>query len=153
MEDKTLSRQQFLTAEIFAYSYANYADHMGIGNDRFENLMPDDAATLEKAVIENWEIARVAKTLAVDCDAASSLIASTKDALKIVDARNPAIAFREAILQLVTKSSEEGLDSDDAVSNLVTQVCYRVSDLAHLLAADGTDLMSYCKELRREIVE
>ncbi len=153
MKDKTLSRQQFLTAEIFAYSYANYANHLGIGNDRFENLMPDDAAKLELAVRENWGISRVAQTLAVDSDTASSLIANTKDALKIVDARNPAIAFREAILQLVTKSSQEGLDSDDAVGHLVTQVCYRVSDLAHLLAADGSDLMSYCKELRREIVE
>ena len=153
MDDKTLNRQQFLTAEIFAYSYANYAEHLGIGNERFEKLMPDDAAKLELAVNENWEITRLAKTLNVDADAASSLLASTKDAFKIVDAANPAIAFREAISQLVAKTSEEGLDSDDAVRNLVTQVCYRVSDLAHLLAADGTDLMSHCKGLRREIDE
>ena len=151
MNDKVLNRNQFLTAEIFAYSYANYADHLGIGNERFENLMPNDAATLELAVNEKWEISRLAKVLGIDSDTASSLIASTKDALKIVDAKNPAIAFREAITQLVTKTSEEGLNSDDAVRNLVTQVCYRVSDLAHLLAAEGTDLMSHCKELRKEL--
>ncbi len=153
MDDKILNRQQLLTAEIFGYSYANYAEHLGVGNERFEKLMPDDAAKLELAVNKNWEVSRLAKTLNVDADTASSLIASTKDALKIVDAANPAIAFREAISQLVAKTSEEGLDSDDAVRNLVTQVCYRVSDLAHLLAADATDLMSQCEGLRREIDE
>ena len=115
--------------------------------------MPNHAATLEQAVKENWEINRVAKILSVDSDTASSLIANTKNALKIVDARNPAFAFREAIMQLVAKASEEGLDSDDSVSNLVTQICYRASDLAHLLAADRSDLMSHCKELRREDTE
>ena len=153
MKEKTLTRHQFLTAEIFAYSYANYVNHLGIGHDRFERLMPNHAATLEQAVKENWEINRVAKTLSVDADTASSLIANTRDALKIVDARNPAFAFREAIMQLVAKASEEGLDSDDSVSNLVTQICYRASDLAHLLAADRSDLMSHCKELRREDTE
>lgn len=150
MNDKKLTRLQFLTAEIFAYSYANYANHLGIGHVRFEKLMPDDAVKLEQAVDENWDLTRLAKALDVDADTASALIASTKDALKIVDAGNPAIAFREAVTQLVAKASEEGLDSDDAVRNLVTQVCYRVSDFAHLLAADGTDLMSHCERLRRE---
>ena len=150
MDSKPLNRHQFLTAEIFEYSYANYADHLGIGHERFERLMPDDAAKLELAVNENWDITRLANALDVDADTASSLIASTKNALKIVDAANPAIAFREAITQLIAKASEEGLDSDNAVCGLVTQVCYRVSDLAHLLAANATDLMSHCEELRRE---
>ena len=36
-----LSRAQFLAAEIFGYSYANYQDHLGIGNTRYERLMPE----------------------------------------------------------------------------------------------------------------
>lgn len=153
MNDKKLTRQHLLAAEIFSYSFANYANHLGIGNERFEKLMPDDASILELAVNENWEINRVATAFDFDTDTASSLITKTKNALKVVDAASPVIAFREAVGQLVSKASEEGLNSDDAVRDLVTQVCYRVSDLAHLLVADGTDLMSHCEAFRREIDE
>ena len=33
----TMTRDQLLAAEVFSYSYANYLDHLGIGNnlDRF----------------------------------------------------------------------------------------------------------------------
>ena len=150
MADKTLTRIQFLTAEIFSYSYANYANHLGIGHERFERLMPKEAIKLERAVKEGWDISKVAKDLNVDTDTAASLLMQTKDALKVVDAKNPASAFRESIAQIVAKASEEGLDSDSAVSELVTQICYRVSDLRFLLNAAETDLKSLCEEFRRD---
>ena len=112
--------------------------------------MPDSAAKLEQAVNEGWDISRVASELDVDCDTAASLILNTKDAISIVDASTPSAAFRQAIEKLVSKASEEGLDSDDAIATLVTQVCYRVSDLAHLLAANGSALISHCGALRKE---
>jgi len=31
-----MNRIQLLAAETFYYSYANYKDHLGIGNERFE---------------------------------------------------------------------------------------------------------------------
>jgi len=153
MDNKTLTRNQFLAAEIFAYSYANYLNHLGVGNERFDTLMPDSAAKLEQAVNEGWDISRVASELDVDCDTAASLILNTKDAISIVDASTPSAAFRQAIEKLVSKASEEGLDSDDAIATLVTQVCYRVSDLAHLLAANGSALISHCGALRKELEE
>ena len=150
MDHELLSRLQFLTAEIFAYSYANYANHLGIGHERFEKLMPDNALKLEQAVRENWNISRVADELDVDSDTAASLLASTRDAIKVVDAENPAAAFRESMTQLLTKAAEEGLTTDDAIKNVVTQICYRVSDLGYLLAAENSDLKTYCQEFRRE---
>ena len=42
-----MNRAQLLAAEIFDYSFANSADHLGIGNVRYERLMPKDAETLE----------------------------------------------------------------------------------------------------------
>ena len=44
-----MNRKQLLAAEIFRYSYANYADHLGIGNIRFDNMMPQAVDILEQA--------------------------------------------------------------------------------------------------------
>ena len=39
-----MTREQLLAAEIFGYSFANDQDHLGIGNVRYEQLMPASAA-------------------------------------------------------------------------------------------------------------
>ena len=100
MSDNSLTRLQLLTAEIFSYSFAHYADRVGIGNARFDKLMPDDATKLETAVNENWNISRTANELDIDADTAAALLTSTRNAISIVDAKNPARGFREAINQL-----------------------------------------------------
>lgn len=41
-----MTRYQLLAAEIFGYSYANYQDHLGIGNIRYDRLMPEEAKKL-----------------------------------------------------------------------------------------------------------
>ena len=148
MSNKKLSRMQLLTAEIFCYSFAHYADRVGIGKLRFDKLMPEDTVKLELALKENWNLTRTAKELEVDTDTAAALLASTRNALKVVDAANPAIGFREAIIQLVSDAADKGLNSDDDVKRLVEQICYRVSDLRFLLIADGSELKTYCKEFR-----
>lgn len=150
MTDKRLSRSQLLAAEIFGYSYANYVDHLGIGNIRFDKLMPDDAIKLEQAVAEQWPLARVAKELEVDADNAAALMESTRKAMGVVQAENPAESFRESVRQVVEKAVTEGFDEADAIDNLVTQICYRASDLAYLLKAEGTRLSRYSRHLRRE---
>ena len=48
MKYQEMNRQQLLVAETFSYSYANYADHLEIGNIRFDELMPKDVEVLEK---------------------------------------------------------------------------------------------------------
>ena len=37
-----MDREKLLAAETFSYSYANYANHLGIGHVRFEELMPTE---------------------------------------------------------------------------------------------------------------
>lgn len=44
-----MDRLKLLAAEIYGYSFANYEDHLGIGNERYERLMPQTAETLETA--------------------------------------------------------------------------------------------------------
>ena len=150
MENMELSRHQLLAAEIFGYSYANYRDHLGIGNVRYDRLMPQDAKTLESAVLEEWPIARVAQKLEVDTDTAASLLTAARDALQVVDADNPAESFRHSARQLVKRAAEQGLTDDSEIEQLVVQLCYRVSDLAYLIKAEGSDLTRYCRHLRRE---
>ena len=150
MENRELSRYHLLAAEIFGYSYANYRDHLGIGNLRFEELMPQDAKRLEAAVSEDWPIGRVAQELEVDTDNAAALVNATRDAIQVVDADNPSESFRNVVRQVIQRAVAEGLNDDEAIEELVTQMCYRVSDLAYLLKAEGSDLSRYCRHLRRE---
>ncbi|WP_182869984.1 hypothetical protein, partial [Stieleria mannarensis] len=145
-----LGREHLLAAEIFGYSFANYRDHLGIGNVRFEDLMPDDAKVLQQAVTENWPLTRVAAAMNTDTDNAASLIDSAKDAIKVVDAATPADSFRMAVRQLVQTASEQGLNTEQDVDNLVTQICYRVSDLSVLLDLDDSRLSDYSRALREE---
>lgn len=42
-----MNKTELLAAETFAYSYANYADHLGI-NPRFDKYMPDEIKAIEK---------------------------------------------------------------------------------------------------------
>ena len=56
-----MNRAQLLAAEIIGYSFANYQDHLGIGNVRYDRLMPKTARTLEKAAKENWATSKLAE--------------------------------------------------------------------------------------------
>ena len=112
--------------------------------------MPSDARTLERAVSEDWTLDRVADELDVDADNAAALMTAARNALSVVDAENPAEAFRNAVRQVIQRAAKDGLDNDDAIEQMVVQICYRVSDLAHLLKLDGNQLGRYSRHLRRE---
>ena len=150
MPELSLTRTQFLAAEVFSYSFANYRDHLGIGHVRFDQLMPEKALMLERAVAENWTITQVARAMEVDTDAAAAWIEGTRKALRIVDANNAADAFREAVRQVVETAVSEGFDDDSSIASLVTQICYRASDFACLLEAEGKTLSEYSEELWQE---
>ena len=147
---KYLSRTKLLAADIFAYSYANYQDHSGIGSIRFDKLMPRDAKKLEKAIKQNWPVERIEQELDVDTDTATHLLEATKRAILVVDAGNPAESFRHAVRHVIQNAAEDGLNDDDAIEQAVTQICYRASDMAHLLEAEGSPLSIYSEHLRKE---
>lgn len=146
-----MKRIHKLAAEIFAYSYDNYIDHLGI-NPRFDKYMPADARKLEAAVREEWPVEKVAAALGVPAESVPRLLRDTRDALEVVDAANPAESFRNAVRGCVRAALEEGLslDDEDSVESLVTQVCYRAADLSVLLEDAGQPLQRYSLDLRRE---
>jgi hypothetical protein len=145
-----VNRTQLLAAEIFGYSFANYADHLGIGNVRFERLMPADAKTPETAEREGWPAAKIAAALEVDVERAEELLEAFQRAREIVDAENPAEAFRNGVRFSIWHAVEEGLRDPEAIEKLVTQICYRAADLAFLLEREGQTLSRYSRHLRRE---
>ena len=148
-EEVGMTREQLLAAETFHYSYANYEDHLGIGNVRFDKLMPDDVDTLERAEQESWDDARLAQALEIEEKQVGHWRLSYERAKAIVDAPTPAESFRHGVRFSIDDAVEEGLADERAIDDLVTQVCYRAADLAYLLDVRGEELSEYSAELRK----
>jgi hypothetical protein len=149
-EGQPVDRYQLLAAEIYAYSYANYEDHLGIGNIRFDKLMPEGARKLERAVAENWPVGRVARELQVDEAEAQEALRAFHKAREVVDAENAAESFRAAVRQTVEHAIKEGLRDENSIERLVKQICYRAADLGFLLDREQKPLSRYSRHLRRE---
>jgi hypothetical protein len=145
-----MKRDQLLAAEIFGYSYANYQDHLGIGNVRYERLMPETVNVLARAAKESWPLRRLADELDTDPENAEDLLDGYRRAVQVVDAADPAESFRSAVRFVIQDAVAEGLSTDEEVERLVIQVCYRAADLAYLLKQRGETLARYSRHLRRE---
>lgn len=147
---KTMTRAHLLAAEVFGYSFQNYEDHLGIGHLRYEQIMPDTVMVLERAVRESWPLAKVAAEIESSEDNAESLLNAYHRAIEIVDAENPAEAFRNAIRFVVRDAASEGRLAEAAIEKVVTQICYRAADLAYLLKRRGESLSRYSRHLRKD---
>jgi hypothetical protein len=145
----TMNRKQLLAAETFGHSYAHYADHLGGGHLRFEKLMPDDVDTLERAEGEGWDDSRLAQAIEVSLEDVEFWRRAYRRAKEVVDAPTPAEAFRRGVRYSILNALEEGLDDEEAIERLVTQVCYRAADLAYLLDMAQERLSDYSEELRK----
>jgi hypothetical protein len=148
-KERRMSRAELLAAEIFGYSFANYHDHLG-GNVRYDRLMPDDAKKLDRAHREKWSLARLAAELDTEEENAANLLAGYQRAVAVVDAENPAEAFRNAVRFAIRSAVEDGLSTDADLEKLVAQICYRAADLAYLLDSRGDSLSRYSRHLRRD---
>ena len=149
-QKRWLSRKKMLAAEIYGYSYANYEDHLGIGNIRFENLMPDDVDILDKAEREGWASSRLAKALDIPEERVAGFQRSYQEAKEIVDAPTAAESFRRGVRFSIQYAIEEGLGDKGSIERLVTQMCYRAADFAFRLDMEGKRLSDYSEKLREE---
>ena len=145
-----MTREQLLAAEIFSYSFANYADHLGIGHLRFEKHMPDTARSLERAEKEAWSDERLAKAMKVEVSDVPEWRKRYRDAVEVVDASSPAEAFRRAVRQLLASEFRRHQIGDADLESAVQQVCYRAADLSYLLDQRNEKLSDYSNELRSE---
>ena len=142
-----MTKKQLLAAETFSYSYANYADHLGI-NQRFDKYMPDDIDTIENIVNARKGARELAKKLDVELNIAQQILTSYLTAKDIVFAENSEASFRKGVKASILFSLESGLNSEKDINDLVRQICYRASDLAYLLDLEEKKLSDYSKALR-----
>src|SRR5262245_27960446 len=145
-----MKEKHLLAAELFSYSYANYADHLGIGNLRFEGLMPETLDILDRAHSEGWNDAQLAKAMEIEEKDVDRWRKRYQQAVDIIGAPNAAESFRRGVKYSVRYALEEGLETEEDIDNLVTQICYRAADLAVLLEIEDKQLSDYSRELRRE---
>jgi hypothetical protein len=145
-----MTRDQLLAAEIFAYNFANYADHLGIGHLRFEKHMPDTARSLERADKEGWSDERLAKAIEIEVSEVPEWRKRFRDAVEVVDAKSPAAAFRNAVRQSLSLEFRRHPLGDAEIESAVKQICYRAADLSYLLDQRHEKLSDYSEELRRE---
>ena len=145
-----LERSHMLAAEIFGYSYVHYWDHLLTGHTRFTDLMPDDVDTLARAEEEGWTLARLARALDLPEDVVASYQRGYREAVEIVDAPTPAVAFRRGVDYSIQHAVEGGLDEEGAVERLVTQIGYRAADLSFRLDMEDGQLSDYEEELKGE---
>ncbi len=59
-------------------------------------------------------------------------------------------SFRKAVEQSIHYALEDGLHSQEAVANLVTQICYRAADFGLLLKREDHSLSQYSRHLRKD---
>ena len=145
-----MTREQLLAAEIFTYSFANYANHLGIGHLRFEKIMPEAARNLERAEKESWSDDRLAKAIEVEVSEVPKWRKRYWDAVEVVDAKSPAEAFRNAVRQVLTLDLRGHTIADAEIESAVKQICYRAADLSFLLDQRREKLSDYSEELRKE---
>ncbi|MFH5831934.1 hypothetical protein [Halalkalibaculum sp. DA384] len=143
-----MKRIHFLAAELFSYSYDNYRNHLGIGNVRFDKLMPEGAALLERAEKEGWSDEQIAAESDFKLEQVPYWREKIREALAVVDAESPAQLFLRGVRASVEHALSEGLDDEKSVNNLVGQICYRAADLSCVLKQEDEPLWKYSAELR-----
>lgn len=143
-----MKRIHFLAAELFSYSYDNYEGHLGIGNVRFDKLMPDEAAMLEQAEREGWTDEQIAAESDYEIEDIPHWRSKFRKALYIVDAETPAQSFLRGVRASIEYAVSEGLSGEKSIENLVGQICYRAADLSCMLKKEGKPLWKYSQELR-----
>ena len=145
-----MKRKHILAAEIYSYSFENYRNHLGIGHVRFETLMPQVAALLERAQSEQWPDEKIAKELEVDLDEIPKWRQKYMRAKSITDAVNPAESFRFGVRFSIQDALDKGITGSEEIKDLVSQICYRASDMAVLLELRKESLSKYSDTLRQE---
>jgi len=144
-----MNKKFLLAAELFNYSYANYENHLGV-NLRFDKLMPETFDTLERAHREHWSDEQIAEALEIEEKDVNNWRRNYQRAIDIINAPHAAESFRRGVKYSVQLALSEGLETEEDLDRLVTQICYRAADLAVLLNNEGKKLSDYSQELRYE---
>ncbi len=149
-KQQSMSEIHLLAAELYGYSYSNYANHLAVKNVRFTKLMPQGVRILQRAEIEQWPKEKIAEEMELSIEEVDSVIENFRKAKEIVFSKNASESFRNAVRQSLETALENGLNTPDDLNELVIQICFRASDLGYLLDLEGRRISHYCQWLQRE---
>ena len=150
MTSRGMTKKKLLAAELYNYSYAHYADHIEVRNKRFTRLMPETVRKLEAAERENWSRSRIAEELEIEEKEVDRWLEGFKRARDVVFAVNASESFRHGVKHSIKDALARGLNTEEAIDELVIQICYRAGDFGYLLGLEGKKLSDYSEWLCRE---
>jgi len=119
MKSRDMMKQELLAAELYNYSYDNYAGHIEIGNERFTRLMPETIRKLETAERKKWSRSRIAEELEIEEKEVDRWLEEFKRAKDVVFAKNASESFRRSVRYVLKDSLARGLNNEEAIDDLV----------------------------------
>ena len=143
-----MERVHYLAAEIFGYSYDHYQEKIEMRHIRFTKYMPEDVKVMELAEKENWSDEELADKLDIDLDKAVDYEKALINAKRIVDAENAMRSYIEGIKESIDSVVESGIENEQDINKLVSQILYRTADFGFLLKNEGDELWQYSEMLR-----
>jgi hypothetical protein len=150
MKSRDMTKQELLAAELYNYSYDHYADHIEIGNERFTRLMPETIQKLKTAEREKWPGSRIAAEIEIEENGVDRWLEKFRRAKDVVFAKNASESFRRSVSYVLKDALARVLNNQEAIDDLVIQICYRAADFGYLLDLEGKKLSDYSEWLRRE---
>lgn len=143
-----MERVHYLAAEIFGYSYDHYQEKIEMGHTRFTKYMPEDVMVMELAEKTNWSDKELADKLDIDLDKAVDYKKALINAKRIVDAENSMKSYIEGVKESIDSVVESGIENEQDINKLVSQILYRTADFGFLLKNEGDELWQYSEMLR-----
>jgi hypothetical protein len=104
-----MTKTHLLAAELYSYSYDNYADHLAVRNVRLTKLMPTDVKKLQRAEAEEWSKERIARQSKIGDEEVDELMECFQAAKKIIFTQNSSETFRQRIEKRPTDSELDPL--------------------------------------------
>ena len=128
-----MKRYDYLSAEMFGYSYEHYQEKIDIGNKRFTRYMPSQVKLLEKGLKELWPNERISYEIEIDIKEVDEYKISFGRALMIVDQKNTTSKFVAGIKDTFDVVLENEKISEAAKELLLEQLLYRAKDYEFVL--------------------
>jgi DNA-directed RNA polymerase specialized sigma subunit len=143
-----MNRIQYLSAEIYGYSYDNYQEKVEMRHVRFTKYMPQTIKILEKAELKPISDADLAKKLEIEIDKIEEWKEVYKSAKMVVDAGNAGDSFKIGIKETVKNFVEEEKMNEEKINELVEQILYRTADFGFLLKRENKEISDYSEMFR-----
>ena len=138
-----LTRFHQLAAEVFGYSFDSYAEKVDFGRVRFTSTLPKIVRKMENLRDAGRSVEEIAQAIDRDLETTRQLLDRLDDALAVVDADTPAVAFREGVRRAIEQREPADGDESGGTDELLGLISRRAADLGWLLDESGHRLSDF----------